>query len=171
MADMRKSDPILTTICKWGASKKAAIDQAYWFAGGWEGWAQVELTLAMVQDHGYQYNNSQKNDTEREAHVFASDGQRADIALANKGQNYIIELKCESIGQMKDLKKMVQKDVTKIEGGLHADYKPATVWAVGLSYSPTGYQALENSGLGLEAYQPPAGVVPPFTLWYRKWSF
>lgn len=65
---------------------RIAVWDAYSLKGGWEGWLQVELALALGEEV----------DVLREAHSYADAHQRSDLSNLTANVDVIIEVKCES---------------------------------------------------------------------------
>ena len=84
----REASNFIKAILGWATSKP--LLQIYSQKGGWEGWAQVELTVAFQGWLG--------GSNDREVEVYA-DGERADILNTANNKKTIFELKCQSTYQ------------------------------------------------------------------------
>lgn len=72
--------------------QKDVASKASQTKGGWEGWLQVELSLAIQDLVGAE------NVVEREVTCYVRSKLRADIWFTYKGKHYLVELKCEGRG-------------------------------------------------------------------------
>jgi hypothetical protein len=165
---IRETNAIADGIESWAKSNGAKIVQAYNMKGGWEGWAQVELAIALSRNHGWNYGSFQQNVISREDHVYDGTKQESDIMLSNKLGTNIIELKCESSYDSKNFAANVLTDLKKVANGeIASKYLPATVWVVGISVSQEVHVAMKKITPALKLFQP-FGETSPVSIWYWK---
>jgi hypothetical protein len=150
-------DPMLHSIAQFLISKAQQIGMARAQKGGWEGWLQVELAIALQTNFGAQYT------IEREQPIFTNAAQRVDIwAIPQGGQPTThpflgIELKVESAfqtGAQGGLVARYGEDIRKCSLGprqtLRAQHGTA-LYAVGVTSLATdlhGYQQVANENRG-----------------------
>jgi hypothetical protein len=168
MASSPPNDLIFRAIMDWGANRAHYIVGAHTNAGGWEGWAQVELAdIFNAAREDSCYANAPSN--------------RCDLLLTPESAgpsvfNYpyvgqecvIIELKCESYHNALSFKKEVEKDLKKINS---AEVKArvrqggCNVYAIALAMSNEGEVCMED--LGMERFEmPEMEGRTPFKLWW-----
>lgn len=138
------------------------IASAWPQAGGWEGWAQVDLA-------SYILKQDSTIDLQRESvDVYASNPDekeskkppRPDYVLnlrnvsASQGsQVLVVELKCQSFGNYSNFVKGLEIDASKLEGGLNADFKKMKPQRISLGFFftkektglPKGYETMLDS--------------------------
>ncbi|KAK3985313.1 hypothetical protein QBC44DRAFT_335285 [Cladorrhinum sp. PSN332] len=144
-------DQLIELVNDWVRSDINRIAQAYLQQGGWEGWAQVELAL-YLRAHAHERFKTlyEVMQVHREAYVYADSNNRADIVLSLPGgEQFIIELKCESWGNQKKFGTNMLEDYIKVsDAQLKYVYKSAVRYAVGISVSSDGIEyVLKKSGL------------------------
>jgi hypothetical protein len=138
---LSQSNPLAESIRKWAVGNAEKLYQAYSFKGGWEGWAQIELAIALQQEHGGQASYNQNMIT-REDTVYDGTKQRCDILLTTcqggvpKWYNFI-ELKCESSGMQSKFVGEVEADFAKVANGMaKKNLRPCTAFVCAISVSP-----------------------------------
>ncbi|KAF4985960.1 hypothetical protein FDECE_16203 [Fusarium decemcellulare] len=170
--DIRESNGILNSIAEWTKEKAEMIDFAYNTAGGWEGWAQVELAARLFRDHGAHYGLNQQNMVRREEKIYASSDKKADIALYRNGKPtdgaYIFELKYESSGNSGKFQAGLEDDMDKVKTDLKPDFKNAVIWVIGLDISKKNNLDTGLSAKGFKKYQPAGGFGEVRIWWWKK---
>lgn len=129
-------DNILAIISGWAIPMYPSLRQIYLQKGGWEGWMQVNIALALTQG----FPNTK---TYREQSVWDGSNERVDLLLLSAGEpTQIVELKCESFyqdngpGTFKTFVRAMKKDIAKIVvngEALNPLYKPAIFYVIGLT--------------------------------------
>ncbi|KAF8315956.1 hypothetical protein DL93DRAFT_2078740 [Clavulina sp. PMI_390] len=128
---------VVQVISEWAAANEAKLAKIYKQKGGWEGWAQVELTSKLAQ----QFPGAAL----REVAVYVDLGPRprtADILLGPPFD--IIELKCESLNQdippskpepdLTAFARQLELDIIKIrDNHLKTNYTPSWIWVIGIT--------------------------------------
>ena len=174
MSGIKESDPILASIAAWANDPNTSemIRFAHGTAGGWEGWAQVEIASRLFKDHSHDFGLNQYSDIVREARIYTSSTQSAaDMALYRGGRpeagSYIIELKCESSGNSGNFATATLADLAKISvpNAFASWTKPICAWVVGLEVGRDAVAAQKLSGAGFKIYQYPSG---PVRMWWLK---
>ena len=136
-APMRESNPILASIQEWAEENAPKVEQAYYLSGGWEVWAQVELAIALTQQHGFRYGPGEEQIITREDWVYGR--KKSDIMFEFSGGSNIIELKCESSKNSKNFVSDVLEDLDKVKTNqIASKYWPTTVWVIGIGISDVG---------------------------------
>lgn len=142
---MQNANDIIGLISTWAYNKRNDIYKLWVATGGWEVWAQNEIK--MVFDDYWDCN--------REWNVYNDASLSADFTLeANGRRRQIVELKVQSVGQdqyqgINSLGTRLRKDVRKTtEKGIHANYRPADIWAIGIACQEEAADAAHNYDYG-----------------------
>jgi hypothetical protein len=125
---------IWTCLANWGTAAWAKIQAAFLQKGGWEGWAQVEIAIALQE----KFKNA---NIIRENPVYNDAALRCDISLQLKGYDVqVVEIKCESIFQDGSRRNAFCKaygaDIQKVlQHSVQQPYEPAQMWVIGFTCS------------------------------------
>ncbi|KAJ3745982.1 hypothetical protein DFH05DRAFT_901333 [Lentinula detonsa] len=171
-SDLPSPNPVMEKIVDWGNNYVNAqkIAAAYNQKGGWEGWVQVELAIVLQQHFG----GDGQATVLREQYVYNGTQQRCDILIDTKkynGEHFtnMFELKCESSGNAGNFRTEVEKDCTKIGGGVWK-CSPCTWWIVGFGVTQD-IGDLKVKGVNLKKYHRDIQVGEGrVTLWWAKGS-
>lgn len=134
-------------IAAWSqrANVKKTFERVCATSGGWEGWAQVELEDAFMDEFGFDPSTSI-----REIPDVFRDKKRADFVLpvTTLLKGMIIELKCENKGEQKGsaVAPAVGKDEDK-KYSVKAAYKDYTFITLAMAYSVEAETALVKIGM------------------------
>ncbi|KAJ4361277.1 hypothetical protein N0V95_002046 [Ascochyta clinopodiicola] len=124
---------------------KKTFERACATSGGWEGWAQVELEDAFIDEFGLDPATSV-----REISDVFRDKKRADFVLPETTlfRGMIIELKCENKGEQKGaaVAPAVGKDEDK-KYSVKAAYQEYTFVTLAIAYSTEAEAALVKIGM------------------------
>ncbi|CAM1503614.1 Fc.00g012050.m01.CDS01 [Cosmosporella sp. VM-42] len=172
---LKESSAILASIANWAKNEENAerISFAYDTAGGWEGWAQVEIAHQLQRDQGYRFASNEHSTILREQPIYqSSERQKADIGIYRNGDPskgaFLFELKCESSGNSAAFAREVLKDQEKVNAGLKSTHRPATIWVIGLSYSSEAARKMAAASNDFKEYQYGSG---PVKIWWWKKCF
>ncbi|KAJ7938376.1 hypothetical protein B0H13DRAFT_1851812 [Mycena leptocephala] len=162
MASSPPNDLIFRAIMDWGANRAHYIVGAHTNAGGWEGWAQVELAdIFNAAREDSCYANAPNN--------------RCDLLLTPKVQVLLYSTtrmldRMRELPQCSKFQREVEKDLRKINS---AEVKArvrqggCNVYAIALAMSNEGEVCMED--LGMERFEmPEMEGRTPFKLWWDR---
>lgn len=152
---------ILRAILEWGSSPavKEKIEYIRDKDGGWEGWAQVEITHLLEKPYSLQVR--------REVLVYVNSPKNpADLVVQqNDGSIVIIELKCETRKNTAKFHSLRAEDMARIRSGIYNQYRNQN-WcrAYTVALSLPGTKLRRGDGAG--ECTVPGGQQAAFRLWY-----
>ena len=163
---------VFNAIMDWGDDKsnRQKIDEMWQRKGGWEGWAQVELAALFNADREeHVYADPQGASPRAADFIINFENDNMDYANLLDRENVVIELKCESEHNKKRFQKAVAEDIMKINDVIKSEYTKygCYLYAIALSMSKEGDEAMEGMGMNEYLYEQPDGNENvPFRLWW-----
>ncbi|KAL0067751.1 hypothetical protein AAF712_005191 [Marasmius tenuissimus] len=172
MADPEPKGGMIHDIVEWGNKNGAKIAEAYSFNGGWEGWVQVELAMAMKKAFSHDFPGYGITVTRED--VVYDNKQRSDLLISTSkaGQHFtnMLELKCETsrVGGASAFRTAVAADCDKVNKGqiTAMKYLPCKAWVIAFSVTKD-LKDLKVEGVNLQAYPKRIDAKPiTITLYY-----
>jgi hypothetical protein len=165
-ADSLSTDDFIKLVKAWMESKMRDFNTCWSTKGGWEGWAQCDLTIMLLgKNHTYE--------VERETTSVYTGGNRPDFII-NKSKSgnerMIVELKCESFHNYENFTKGLAVDVAQLaQKNCIGDYKNATRLSLGVFTTPNkpeGYMMYPDKPV-LRSDTKQGSVMPDFYICWR----
>ena len=137
--NMLKDIDIVLFFSYWVKEHTPLIVRNYNQKGGWEGWAQIELALALK----FMYSDWKVT---REQHVFLNTRKKVDLLLTKENESsYIIELKCESLNNQIQVARSFSTDIDRfVENEVDERYSKNKRIAMALTVSYEGYNIMKG---------------------------
>lgn len=114
-------------------SKTHDLNTCWTTKGGWEGWAQCDLAIMLL-------NKNHTYEVERETTSVYTRGDRPDFVINNSrsgNERMVVELKCESYHNYENFIKGLEVDLAQLaQKNFVGDYKNATRLSLGLFTTP-----------------------------------
>ena len=124
-------DEFLEYVEEWMIANEAAIAKMWPQAGGWEAWAQAEITAFLLKKNS-------AYDILREQHVFQKAKKACDFLLNGHSavkDKVIVELKCQSFGNYKNFTKGLVDDTKKLIKDVKKEYSRSSLLVVGIYFT------------------------------------
>lgn len=133
-------DEFVNYATQWVQQRQAQIQYNWPVKGGWEGWAQVDLTA-------YILSLNSTFDILREQRIYTAPRKKTDLLLngdLGPVAQIPVEIKTESAENVAGFLPGVIKDLNKLDGQRRPAYQNSTCVSMALAFSPESVALVQN---------------------------